>query len=42
MQITLQAQSAPTLERWRELLADRELARLPLRIETDRQLRTLS
>jgi Uma2 family endonuclease len=29
-------QTAFDLERWRELLADRDLARLPLRIETDR------
>ena len=42
MQITFEAQSACTLERWRELLAHRELARLLYRIETDRQLRTLS
>lgn len=36
MQITLQAQNARNLERWRELLTDRELARVPHRIETDR------
>src|SRR6266567_913460 len=29
-------QTAFNLERWRELLADRDLARLPHRIETDR------
>jgi len=29
-------QTAFNLERWRELLADRVLARLPHRIETDR------
>jgi Uma2 family endonuclease len=31
-----QRQTAFNLERWRELLADRDLARLPHRIETDR------
>ena len=36
MQITIQARSERNLERWRELLADREPARLPHRIETDR------
>jgi hypothetical protein len=36
MQITAQAQFARNLARWQELLADRELARLPHRIETDR------
>ena len=36
MQITAQAQFAHNLARWQELLADRELARLPHRIETDR------
>jgi Uma2 family endonuclease len=36
MQITLKAQFARNLTRWQELLADRELARLPHRVETDR------
>ena len=36
MQITAQAQFARNLARWQELLTDRELARLPHRIETDR------
>jgi len=36
MQITAQAQFADNLARWQELLADRELARLSHRIETDR------
>ena len=36
MQITAQAQFAHNLARWQELLADRELARLSHRIETDR------
>jgi hypothetical protein len=31
-----QKQTAFNLERWRELLEDRDLARLPHRIETDR------
>ena len=31
-----QRQTAFNLERWRELLADRDLARLPHRVETDR------
>jgi Uma2 family endonuclease len=31
-----QRQTALNLERWRELLGDRDLARLPYRIETDR------
>jgi len=36
MQITAQAQFHRNLARWQELLTDRELARLPHRIETDR------
>jgi Uma2 family endonuclease len=36
MQITIEAQLSQNLRRWQELLADRELARLPHRIETDR------
>src|SRR5215470_4877122 len=36
MQITATAQFARNLSRWQELLTDRELARLPHRIETDR------
>jgi hypothetical protein len=36
MQIEIQAQHNRNFERWRELQADRELARLPHRIETDR------
>jgi Uma2 family endonuclease len=36
MQLTAQANFARNLSRWQELLADRELARLPYRIETDR------
>jgi hypothetical protein len=36
MQLTAQAQFTHNLARWQELLADRELARLPFRIETDR------
>jgi len=36
MQITLETQLVHNLTRWRQLLADRELTRLPHRIETDR------
>ena len=36
MHFITQAQFARNLARWQELLADRELARLPFRIETDR------
>ena len=36
MQFSAQAQFARNLARWQELLTDRELARIPHRIETDR------
>jgi Uma2 family endonuclease len=36
MQIEIRPQHSRNLQRWRELQADRELARLPHRIETDR------
>jgi len=41
MHFIAQAQFAHNLARWQELLADRELARLPFRIETDRLGRIL-